>query len=43
MTNEFKDSKKSGSKWNYNNLLPHLILNYIIFKIGEDGFQRFIK
>ena len=43
MKNEFKNSKKSGSKWNYNNLLPHLILNYIIFKVGEDGFQSLLN
>ena len=43
MKNEFKNSKKSGNKWNYNNLLPHLILNYIIFKVGEDGFQSLLN
>jgi CubicO group peptidase (beta-lactamase class C family) len=43
MKNELKNSKKSGSKWNYNNLLPHLILNYIIFKAGEDGFQSLLN
>ena len=39
MENELKNSKKSKVKWNYNNLLPHIILNYIIFKAGEDNFQ----
>ena len=43
MTNEFSNSKKSGNKWNYNNLLPHLTLNYIIFKIGEEGFQNLLN
>ena len=43
MQNELKDSKKSGSKWNYNNLLPHLTLNYIIFKAGEEGFQNLLN
>ena len=43
MINEFSNSKKSGSKWNYNNLLPHLTLNYIIFKIGEEGFQNLLN
>ena len=41
--NEFSNSEKSGTKWNYNNLLPHLILNYIIFKVGEDGFQNLLN
>ena len=43
MTNEFSNSKKSGSKWTYNNLLPHLTLNYIIFKAGEEGFQNLLN
>jgi CubicO group peptidase (beta-lactamase class C family) len=43
MLREFKGSKKSGSKWAYNNLLPHLILNYIIFKIGEDDFKDLLN
>ena len=33
MRNEFNNSKKSGNKWAYNNLLPHIILNYIILEI----------
>ena len=39
MENELKNSKISKKQWNYNNLLPHIILNYIIFKTGEDKFQ----
>ena len=42
MTNEFNNSKKSGNKWAYNNLLPHIILNYIIFKAGDDGFKNLL-
>ena len=42
MNKELKDSKKSGKKWAYNNLLPHLILNYLIFKAGEDDFQNLL-
>ena len=42
MINEFNNSKKSGSKWAYNNLLPHIILNYIIFKAGDDGFKNLL-
>ena len=42
MINEFNNSKKSGNKWAYNNLLPHIILNYIIFKAGDDGFKNLL-
>ena len=42
MNKELKDSKKSKKKWAYNNLLPHLILNYLIFKAGEDDFQNLL-
>ena len=43
MENELKNSKKSGKEWAYNNLLPHLILNYIIFKADEDNFQKLLE
>ena len=43
MESELKNSKKSGNKWAYNNLLPHLIMNYIIFKSGEDGFVNLLE
>ena len=42
MQNELKGSKKSGTKHHYNNLLPHLIFNYIAFKTGEEGFQKLL-
>jgi len=42
MINEFNNSKKSGNKWAYNNLLPHILLNYIIFKAGDDGFKNLL-
>jgi len=42
MRNEFNNSKKSGNKWDYNNLLPHIILNYIIFKASDDGFKNLL-
>ena len=42
MNKELKDSKKSKKKWANNNLLPHLILNYLIFKAGEDDFQNLL-
>ena len=35
MKNELKNSKKSGNKWAYNNLLPPLIMNYMIFKASK--------
>ena len=43
MENEFKNSKRSASKWAYNNLLPHLIMNYIIFKAGNDEFLKLLE
>ena len=43
MENELKNSKKSASKWAYNNLLPHLIMNYIIFKAGNDEFLKLLE
>ena len=43
MENELKNSKKSGNKWAYNNLLPHLIMNYIIFKAGNDEFLKLLE
>ena len=43
MENELKNSEKSGNKWAYNNLLPHLIMNYIIFKAGNDEFLKLLE
>ena len=43
MENELKNSKKTGNKWAYNNLLPHLIMNYIIFKAGNDEFLKLLE
>jgi CubicO group peptidase (beta-lactamase class C family) len=43
MENELKNSKKSGNKWAYNNLLPHLIMNYMIFKAGDKEFQNLLE
>jgi len=40
MENEFKEIKKSKKKYAYNNFLPHLILNYVIFKTGEEKYQE---
>jgi hypothetical protein len=34
--------KKSKSKYNYNALLPHLLLNYISFKSGDD-FENLLE
>ena len=42
MKKELNGSNKSVNKWAYNNLLPHLILNYLIFKAGEDDFQNLL-
>ena len=42
MENEFKELKPSKKRYAYNNFLPHLILNYVIFKIGEEKYQELI-
>ena len=41
--NEFKNSKKSSNKYSYNNFLPHLIMNYIVFKAGEENYQQLMN
>ena len=41
MESAFIGSKKSKAKWNYNGLIPHIILNYIQFKSGED-YQKIL-
>ena len=43
MENEFKEIIKSKKKYAYNNFLPHLILNYVIFKMGEEKYQEFME
>ena len=40
--NKMSNSKKSKSKYNYNALLPHLLLNYISFKSGDD-FENLLE
>ena len=42
MENEFKEIKKSKRKYAYNNFPPPLIMNYIIFKIGEEKYQELL-
>ena len=41
MESAFYGSKKSKPKWNYNGLVPHLILNYIWFKSDGD-YQKIL-
>ena len=41
MEGVFNGSKKSKAKWNYNGLIPHIILNYIQFKSDED-YQKIL-
>jgi hypothetical protein len=43
MKNELKNSIKSKKEYNYNNLLPPLILNYIIYKIGDEKFEELLN
>ena len=42
MENEFKEIVKSKRKYAYNNFPPPLIMNYIIFKIGEEKYQELL-
>ena len=42
MMNKMSNLKKSKSQYNYNALLPHLLLNYISFKSGDD-FENLLK
>ncbi len=42
MENEFKEIIKSKRKYAYNNFPPPLIMNYIIFKIGEEKYQELL-
>ena len=41
MESAFNGSKKSKAKWNYNGLIPHIILNYIWFKSNGD-YQKIL-
>ena len=42
MENEFKEIKKSKRKYAYNNFPPPLIMNYLIFKVGEEKYQELL-
>ena len=37
----FKNTKKSKPKYNYNDLLPNIVLNYVLFKSGNN-FQKIL-
>ena len=39
---KMSNKKKSKSKYNYTGLLPHLLLNYILFKSGDD-FENLLE
>ena len=39
---EFADSKKSKPEFNYSSFIPNLILNYVMFKTGED-FEKILE
>ena len=41
MTTKMSNSKKSKSKYNYNALVPHLLLNYIAYK--SDNFEKLLE
>ena len=36
-------SKKSKNQFNYNSLPPHVVLNYLIFKIGDEKFEQLLN
>ena len=42
MENEFKEINKSKRKYAYNNFPPPLIMNYLIFKVGEEKYQELL-
>jgi len=39
---KMSNKKRSKSKYNYNGLLPHLLINYILFKSGDD-FENLLE
>jgi CubicO group peptidase (beta-lactamase class C family) len=39
---KMSNKKRSKSKYNYNGLLPHLLMNYILFKSGDD-FENLLE
>lgn len=43
MNDYLKNSKKSKNEFNYNGLPPHIVLNYIIFKIGDEKYKELLN
>ena len=41
MSDYFKNSKKSKSKYNYSNIIPNIVLNYVYYKSNGD-FQKIL-
>jgi len=41
MKKELKGSKRSKTKYNYNNLVPNIIMTYVLYKSGDD-FQQLL-
>ena len=42
LRSEFANSKKSKPEFNYSSFIPNLILNYVMFKTGED-FEKILE
>jgi hypothetical protein len=42
MKNEFKGSKKSHSRYNYNDAPPNIVLTYLLYKYGEADFKQLL-
>jgi CubicO group peptidase (beta-lactamase class C family) len=39
MATEFKGSKKSNTQYHYTNMNTNLVLSYLLFKYGDEGFK----
>tara|TARA_B100000963_G_C22604661_1_gene661892 strand:- start:77 stop:1969 length:1893 start_codon:yes stop_codon:yes gene_type:complete len=42
MANEFQGTKKSSPNYNYTNMNTNLVLTYLLYKFGEQGFKEFL-
>ena len=42
MATEFQGTKKTSSVYNYTNLNTNIVISYLLFKYGEQGFKDFL-
>ena len=40
MATEFQGSKASNSEYHYTNMNTNLVLSYLLYKYGDDGFKK---